>query len=239
MDLNFQVIEQDIDGQPNTIASRVFKVLRNAIVTMKLLPGNSLSEAEVAKQLDVSRQPVREAFIQLSKIGMVNIIPQKGTFVVKINCNDVENARFIREAIELALVERACTTATAENIDKMFGLITSQRESVENSDQEQFLILDDAFHYTIALSADCPYGWHIVENLKAQIDRVRYLSLPEATPNEKIVHQHLKIAEAIQKGDKEEACAAVKVHLGELLVSLPKLAEKYKDLFTENTFLQS
>ena len=235
MSFKFQTLAQnDIYSRNNSIASQVFITLRNAIVTLKLLPGNSLSEAEIAKQLQVSRQPVREAFIQLSKIGMLNIIPQKGSFVVKISERDVSNARFIREAIEVAIVRRACETATQEHFDKMLELIDEQKKAAADSDQERFLKLDDAFHHTIARSADCSYGWYIVEDLKAQMDRVRFLSLPEATPIEKIIDQHKQIVTAIQSGDEGAATNAMKKHLSELLDSLPRLAERHKEMFTKD-----
>lgn len=225
------LVLEKIHGNNTTIASNIFDTLRNAIVTMKLLPGNSISEAEVAKQLGVSRQPVREAFIQLSKIGMLNIIPQKGTFIVKICERDVENATFIREAIEVAIVQRACLTAEQEHIESIFELISRQEDVAIELDQEKFLQLDDAFHQMIAISADCLYGWNLVENLKAQMDRVRFLSLPKATPIKKIVSQHRSIAEAIQARDQGAACDAMKVHLSEILHSLPTIADEYKDMF--------
>ncbi|MGD9211921.1 MAG: GntR family transcriptional regulator [Desulfobacteraceae bacterium] len=226
------LVPEKIYGRNSSIASAVFNVLRNAIVTMKLLPGNSLSEAEVAKQMGISRQPVREAFIQLSKIGMLNIIPQKGSYIVKIKERDVENATFIRESIEVAIVQRACSFAKKEHIDQMFTMIARQEEAAAKADQERFLSLDDGFHHTIALSADCLYGWHIVENLKAQMDRVRFLSLPEATPITKIVNQHLRVAQAIKSRDKDAACGAMKIHLREILHSLPRLAAKHQDMFS-------
>lgn len=238
MKFRFEALAQnEIYGRTTSIASHVFNVLRNAIVTLKLLPGDSLSEAETAKQLGVSRQPVREAFIQLSKIGMLNILPQKGSFVVKISERDVENARFIREAIESAIVERACTRANPEQIEKIDSIISDQEHAVNTIAQERFLELDDAFHRTIACSADCLYGWHIVENLKAQMDRVRFLSLAEATPISKIVHQHRQIANAIKKGDEHAARIAMREHLSELLISMPKLAEHHRDLFTKDSCL--
>ena len=228
----------ELYGRNISIASHVFNTLRKAIITLKLLPGNSLSEADVAKQLGVSRQPVREAFIQLSKIGMLNIIPQKGTLVVKISERDVGDARFIREAIEVAIVQRACTEATQKSINKMHELIADQEKAAADSDQERFLELDDAFHRTIALSTDCLYGWHIVENLKAQMDRVRFLSLPDATPIKKVIDQHHQIAHEIQTGNQKAACAAMRTHLREILVSLPRLAEHHEDLFTKESCLK-
>ncbi len=229
------LVLEKIYGKNATIASSVFSMVRNAIVTLKLLPGNSISEAEVAKQLGVSRQPVREAFIQLSKIGMLNIIPQKGSFIVKISEADVENARFIREAIEVAIVRRACLKAKQKHIDNLFSLISEQEEAMVELDHEHYLLLDDAFHHMVALSADCLYGWDLVDNLKAQMDRVRFLSLPEATPIKKLVSQHRQIAEAIQQRNKEAASKAMKVHLSEILNSLPHLTKEYQEMFSKES----
>ena len=226
-------------GRQATIASHVFHALRDAIITLKLVPGNRLSEAEIAKQMDVSRQPVREAFIQLSKIGLLNIIPQKGTYVVKISEKDVENARFIREAIEVAVVRRAGEIANQTHVNRLLDLIAQQEKAADAHDHTGFLKLDDEFHQTIALSADCLYAWQIVENLKAQMDRVRFLSLPDATPIKKIVQQHHRIARAIAEADPRAACTEMRRHLSELQVSLPKLAEEYKDMFTKDSSIIS
>lgn len=235
MTYTFRSLEQgEIASRGNSMAAHVFNALRSAIVTLRLLPGDSLSEAEIAKQLKVSRQPVREAFIRLSKIGLLNIIPQRGTFVVKISERDVNNARFIREAIEVAIVQRACEMATKEHVRKIFRLIEDQESAASDSDQERFLQLDDAFHHAIARSADCSYGWYIVEDLKAQMDRVRFLSLPEATPLDRIISQHEEIAKAIETGDQHAAGNAMKMHLREILASLPKLAERHGDIFSKD-----
>ena len=232
MTVEWLPIAQSAPEGRSTIAMRVYRALREAIVTMRLLPGNSLSEAEVAKQMGTSRQPVREAFIKLSEIGLVDIIPQRGTYVVKISARDVENARFIREAVEVAIVQRACERATASDIAEINQLIAGQVRAAESADQQRFLQLDDGFHQAIALSADCLFGWGIVEDLKAQMDRVRFLSLPEATPIEKLIDQHRRIAAAVAARDPDEAAAAMREHLSEIISSLPKLSRRHAELFS-------
>jgi DNA-binding GntR family transcriptional regulator len=217
----------------STIAMQVYRALREAIVTMRLLPGNPLSEAEVARSMGTSRQPVREAFIKLSEIGLVDIVPQRGTYVVKISARDVDNARFMREAIEVAIARRACDMASERDIARIQQMIAAQVEAAEASDQERFLKLDDAFHQAVATSGDCLFGWGIIEDLKAQMDRVRFLSLPEATPIEKLIDQHRRIAKAIAEGDADAAGEAMRVHLSEILKSLPALAETHTELFSD------
>lgn len=216
-----------------TISGRVFRSLREAIVTLRLRPGNALSEAEVARQMGVSRQPVREAFIKLQEIGLVEIVPQKGTFIVKISSGNVSNARFIREAVEVAIARRAAEVAGPRDIGALHNLLADQKRADEAGDQEWFLELDDAFHQAIARSADCLYGWGIIEDLKAQMDRVRFLSLPEATSVDTLIAQHQSIADAIEAGDPTRAEQAMRHHLSEILTSLPRLAAAHADLFAD------
>ena len=96
-----------IDARAGSIAEQVFRTLRSSIVTMRLTPATALSEQDIAGRLKVSRQPVREAFIKLSEIGLVRVLPQRGTFVVKISAKAVTDARFVREAVECAIARRA------------------------------------------------------------------------------------------------------------------------------------
>ena len=236
MNMPFQLNALDEDSarlRQATMSYRVFEALKQAIVQLQLRPGNLLSEAEVAKQLGVSRQPVREAFIKLAEVGLVEIRPQRGTFVVLISRKEVENARFIREAVEVALARRASAEATPDAIARMRRSLDSQREAHERGDIAWFLREDEAFHHAIALSVDCERAWRLLENLKAQMDRVRYLSMPLATPVETLIDQHERILTAIESGQADDAAAAMRDHLAEILKSLPKIAAAQPELFVD------
>jgi DNA-binding GntR family transcriptional regulator len=214
-----------------TMGSRVFDTLRQAIVQLQLRPGDPLSEAEIARQLGVSRQPVREAFIKLSEIGLLEIRPQRGTFVRLISIREVENARFVREAIEVAIVRKAAHKASAADIGILESLIVDQKSVSGSGDSVAFLRLDEAFHQAIAKSSDCEDAWRVLENLKTQMDRVRFLSLPQATPLTLIIEQHAAIVRGIEARSPEQAEEAMRRHLSEILVSLPRLAAENPTLF--------
>src|SRR5437868_1302705 len=109
-----------------SMGEQVFHTLRSAIVTMRLKPGEALSEQEIARRLHVSRQPVREAFIKLSEDGLVRVVPQRGTFVMKISAQAVTNARFVREAVECAIAREAAARVTSADIKQL----TRDRKSV-------------------------------------------------------------------------------------------------------------
>lgn len=231
-DFAFRSLGSEEDRQ-GTRGNRVFDSIRHAIVQLQLRPGNLLSEAEVARQLGVSRQPVREAFIKLAEVGLVEVRPQRGTFVVLISKREVQNARFIREAVEVAVARKAAVDATPAHVRRLRGIIEDQKDAGSSGDQVGFMRLDENFHEAIAASADCDYAWRVLEGLKAQMDRVRFLSIPDATPVEKIVTQHTAIVDGIDKRSPEAAETAMRAHMAEILISLPRLATAHPELFSE------
>lgn len=148
-----------------------------------------------------------------------------------ISRREVENARFIREAIEIAVIKKATEESTPEGILAMRNLLTRQREADARSDLDEFLRLDDEFHQAIAHMASCEDAWRLVESLKAQMDRVRYLSIESATPVTTLITQHQNIVEAIEAKDPDRAETAMRVHLSEILKSLPKIVDANPELF--------
>ncbi|MEO8756727.1 MAG: GntR family transcriptional regulator [Devosia sp.] len=228
------LLEEDADSAKlGRVGTRVFDAVRAAIVQLRFRPGNLLSEAEVARQLGVSRQPVREAFIKLGEIGLVDVKPQRGTFVKLISIRQVQNVRFIREAIEVAVVRKAAHEASPGRIEELHRLLDAQSKAGAQADNVEFLRLDEAFHQALAHSAGTDYAWRVLENLKAQMDRVRYLSMPDATPFDVLVGQHAAITDAIARHSADEAESAMRVHLSEILTSLPRLAQAHPELFAD------
>ena len=217
-------------------ALRVYRDLKSAIVTLTLRPGQALSEKDIAARLGVSRQPVREAFIKLSEAGLVTVRPQRGTFVVKISTRQVTDARFVREAVEIAVARKACESMPTPALADLKQNLDAQRKAAGAARPDRFLALDEAFHRTLALGVGCDYAWRVVEEVKAQMDRVRYLSLPHATPVERLIEQHEAIAAAVEARDQAAAEAAVRLHLSEILTSLPMLERRFPDLFEPDLF---
>ncbi len=232
MNLTLPVEEPAGAGRGATVSHRVFDALRRAIVQGRLLPGNTLSEADVAKQLGVSRQPVREAFIKLAEAGLVGIRPQRGTLVLLISRREVENARFLREAIEVAIARKAALEATPAHIAVMRETLEAQREASARGDAPAFISADDALHQAIARSAECEHAWKVLDGLKVQMDRVRYLSMEEATPIPVLIAQHDAIVDAIAAGDPDKAEAAMHTHLSEILRSLPRIVAAHPEMFS-------
>lgn len=213
------------------IGAQIFRALRQAIFVGQMVPGTPLSEKEVSDMFHVSRQPVREAFIKLAEAGVLQVLPQRGTFVRKISPRRVREGRFIREAIETAVARKAAESITDDQLLQLGENLRDQRLAAKVNDTSRFLALDEAFHYSIAQSIDCIAAWETIQDIKAQMDRVRYLSLPEVSPLDLLIRQHAKIVSALRAHDPAAAEQAMRAHLREILVSLGPVAARNPDWF--------
>jgi DNA-binding GntR family transcriptional regulator len=218
-----------------SLAPQVLHVLREAIVRGDLLPGALLSEADIARQLGISRQPVRESFIKLQEAGLLSIRPQRGTVVQRISVDAVYDARFVREAVEAAVVRAAAEAMPAGLAQRLRELIAAQEQAAARADPPGFLRLDEAFHRAIAEGIGRGFAWTALEGLKAQMDRVRFLSFEGATPLPDLIRQHRAIVDGIEAGDADRAEAALRTHLREILSSLPRIVAAHPDFFEPAT----
>lgn len=211
------------------IGSQVYAFLRKSIIQTHIIPGSKLSESELATKLGVSRQPIREALIRLDNDGLLEIRPQRGTFVKRISQKHVLDVRFVREAIESDIAVDLAMTADKKVIAKLQELIEEQKRVPEDCHIE-FMELDEAFHFALAESAGKSYAWNIVQSVKAQMDRVRFLSFADFSMTT-LIPQHQAIVDAIAQGDSSLASQAMRTHLQEILKTLPSIAAKHTELF--------
>ena len=211
------------------ITPQIYAQLRDAIIRNLFAPGDRISESEIARSCDVSRQPVREAFIRLAGEGLLAILPQRGTVITKINYTDVLNARFLREAIEADIVAILADNPDANLIRELRTQLATQQGAARDRPTD-FIELDERFHRTLADAADKRGAWRRIEGLKSQMDRVRFLSLGQF-PAEKLVAQHAAVVDSIERGEMIAANAAIRSHLREVLIDLPRILAANPEFF--------
>lgn len=212
------------------VAPQIYERLRRAITTLAMLPSEALSEKELSLQLGVSRTPVREALIRLADEGLIDILPQRGSFVAPIRLRDVEEAQFIRESLEVAIVQRLARHASPRFLAEVRAGLVKQQAAVEADDRDLFLELDEAFHRSFCEEAGLSKSWRVIQSVKLQMDRVRYLSLPDPGHLRTLLAQHSAIVEAIGQGDAALAAQSMRAHLQEVLRTAQRLSEQRPDL---------
>ena len=222
------IFAEDLDPSA-TISPQIYTHLRDAIIRNRFAPGDRISESEIARGCNVSRQPVREAFIKLSSEGLLAILPQRGTVITKIGYSAVLDARFLREAIEADIVAILANDPNPAVIRELRAQLKAQA-AVVKTDPQDFIGLDERFHRTLADAAGKRSAWRLIEGLKSQMDRVRFLSLARF-PVKKLIAQHKAVVDRIEIGDPQGANAAIRGHLREVLSDLPQILAANPDFF--------
>lgn len=212
-------------------AHRLEAELRRAIVALELKPGTRLSEQEIAARHGVSRQPVREALIGLARTRLVEILPQRGTVVVKISVKKMMEARFVREAVECAVARRAAEAFDPMARQRIDDLLDLQEKTARRGDHLAFQRYDEMFHAALAEGAGCPLAWEAVGDIKAHMDRACHLTLPGAQAMLPLVGQHQAVMAAIDARDPDGAAQAMREHLTAILRALPKVEAEHPELF--------
>lgn len=212
-----------------SIAPQIHARLRDVIIRGDFSPGERISESEIARSYGVSRQPVRETFIRLAEEGLLVIRPQRGTIVTKISYSAVLDARFLREAIEADIAKILASAPDPDLIRELRAQLEDQKAVVRTNPQD-FIELDEKFHRTLADAAGKRGAWRLIEGLKSQMDRVRFLSLGHF-PVKKLIEQHRLVVERIESGDATGADAAIRHHLREVLSDLPEILDANPDFF--------
>ncbi len=215
------------------MGAQLHRILRTAIIEGDLVPGQAISEIEMSKRFSISRQPVREAFIKLGEERLIEVLPQRGTYVRKISVKGVLDARHLREIIEVSIVREVALKHDASLIKVLRHLIVKQQKT-KPGDSRSFLALDEDLHRAIALHAGREYAWRVTEGIRAQMDRVRFLSFDFATPTSQLVCEHTALVDAIESGDADLAAQCMEQHLRGILSSLPLIAEHYPEHFVDD-----
>lgn len=197
-----------------TSADFVYADLRAKIICKQLSPGTRLPEITVARQLKVSRTPVRDALRRLAAEGLVTIIPNHGAKVTQLTAEEIRGAYAVRQQLELMSVAEA----TEKKLDKktaarIMRIIANERRALIREDTETRMDLNNAFHKAIAEASKNPILVEFVENILLRTNvHALFFAQPDED-NDDNIRMHEEILQAILANDKELAEALMKNHL--------------------------
>lgn len=209
----------------------VFDHLQKAIATLELRPGDKISEADIAAQFGVSRQPVRDAFSRLQNLDLLVIRPQKATEVKRFSLREITKSRFVRASVEAEVLRRAARSVTPDGGKALDALLAKQAVVVESGDYEEFGRLDYAFHQELCKIAGVDFAFEVIAFEKASVDRLCMLSLAKEDRMPQLLEDHHAIANSIKAGDEAGAVEAGMLHLSRLDATIEAIFERNPDYF--------
>ncbi|MCV6825352.1 MULTISPECIES: GntR family transcriptional regulator [Halocynthiibacter] len=216
-----------------SVTETIYDALYRQIIELELKPGHKMSEAEIARQYDVSRQPVRDAFYRLSKQGLLLVRPQRATVVTHISVSDIKSVQFIRTALEKETVRAAAAKIDDIQADLLELMITRQVQALSRKNLSEFYQWDENFHARICEIAERPEVWDLITDVKAQADRIRFLSLNFDAGD--ALTDHNEIVTALRAHDGEAAAAVITNHLTRTESSLPRILAEHASYFKDIT----
>ncbi len=214
-----------------TSVDRVFDHLYDAIVSLRLLPGDKISEAEIAARFGISRQPVRDAFNRLENLDLLLIRPQRATEVKRFSSREIAKSRFVRAAVEAEVLRRAARVCGEADSARMQACLAQQKAAVDVVDHERFGVLDYAFHETLCQIAGVDFAFEVISTEKARVDRLCVLSLSKEDRMEELLEDHNRISQHISDHDEDAAVAAGMLHLSRLDATIEAISSKNPDYF--------
>ena len=220
-----------LDNFQGSLTDRTFLAIREAIMELNFLPGEIIRKHDICNTLGVSRSPVSEALAKLRNEGLVEVVPQSGTFVSRFSLQDIKEGAFLREAIELACIEILASNISEKQLIDLNRNLKLQKVLAETDDYQGFYQLDAEMHSMIMdftgyknLAKVTKTGW-------VQVDRARQLLLPVDGRLKKAFQEHRAVIKALEQNDVALAREKMRTHLNQLILLLTPLEKKHPHLF--------
>ena len=223
---------QPLDQFAGSLGQRVYQTLRAAILSLAYRPGEIMRKPEVCDQLGVSRSPVADAVARLAAEGLVDVIPQAGTFVARFSMAEIREGAFLREAIEVAAIERVAPSITDAQLQLLRRNLVVQAALVTDGDTAGFYAQDGAMHEMLLSFTGFRKLAMVSDTAWLHVHRARVLILPMPGRVAATLAEHRAIMAALEARDAVKAKTAVQVHLRQLLTYLEPLERDRPEFFS-------
>jgi GntR family transcriptional regulator, rspAB operon transcriptional repressor len=230
--LNFDAPTPPRKGTRGGAGDHIYTVLREAIVSLELKPGQALDKQVLADQFGVSRAPIYDAFTRLQAEALVDVVPQRGTTVSLVKMSDARENMFLRRAIEVEAVRAITRNFNGDHLESLKQNLRYQRAAVETGDAIGFHRFDLEFHAVLFEALGFERVKAFAETARLGLDRVRRL-LNSRRRQEFTLAEHQAIVDAIQECNANGAANAMGAHLDAVMKELETFAAANPELFAD------
>ena len=227
------MIKQIAVRHRNASKLNVYQTLKNAIQFLEMKPGAQIVEAELGAELGVSRTPIREALMRLADENLIEIYPQRGTYVSKIDLSLSKEMAYMRHVIETEVLLKLC-----EQKANLFNAVEDKLYlmslALKREDPIEYIIQDAEFHRTIFTYANHEMIWDVIANTRSHYVRTLVLDMSLPSSLKKSYESHQTIVECVKNGDREKLIEVLDEHHDYKVTNVDEeLMAKYPDYFKE------
>lgn len=220
-----------LERQPRmTLGELAYAKLREAILTTQIKPGTLISENELSAVIGVSRTPIREAIRRLAEERLVDVTPNQGTFVSRINRNRAVQAIFVRRTIECGALQAKGQFSEPEILGLQRSL-TQHKQALNEGDTIQAASLDDAFHAALMEACGYPEATVATRAISGDITRILFLSGADERYFASVASDHERLLEHLRNSNLESAVTLLGRHIEGFAVDQDRLQAQAAGFF--------
>ena len=227
-------MEKAPKGKPSALTDWTYQYLKKSIMNLDFKPGEQLHIEEFTEKLEVSRTPVREAFLRLATEGLLDVRPRVGYFVSEITEQDIRDLFEAREIVETRAARQAASALTEEDMEQLKNIMEVSSQAVEERDYEKFLENEVMFHEMLKKHIHNKRLLAFMESLNDLTYRERVLSTHSVKNIELTIGEHSRIADALFERDGEKAAKRMKEHLENVRQRLIELINNNPNLMSRS-----
>ena len=217
----------------SSLQAQAYEIIKNKILIDEYHPGTKISEKYLEVDLGIGRTPVREAILRLRRENLIDVIPQSGTYISKINMPDAKAAHFIRENLEVKVVAEAINLADENALEAFKNILTAQKVASNNKNIQSFFDADEQFHAEFYKLTDKTIVWEWLQQVNIHLNRFRWLRLKLAVLDWDILtNQHEALLQALIEHDTDEAVYLTSKHLHLMIDETKALLTAFPDYFS-------
>ena len=227
-------IDENLGNSNFTSASlkqKAYFALQKSILDLEFRPGQLLRKNDLCKRFGISRTPLSEAIALLVQDGLVEVVPQAGTYVARFSMEDLLEGAFIREAIEVAAIMKLAAIITEPQLSELRRNLRLQRAFIDDGDSPGFYALDAQFHAILLNSTGYKRLNRVADSAWMNVNRVRRLLLPIEGRLEATYNEHTKIYDELGQKNSAKAGEVLKNHLGQLITYVLPLEQEHPEYF--------
>ncbi len=200
--------QEFIEQAPRSLTDRAYREIEELIVTLRLTPGEVLSEAALSKQLDIGRTPIREALQRLAREGLVQILPRRGILVSDINVRNQLELLRVRRELERLMARYAAQRTTPAERNAFLALSKGMNHSAETEDEVAFMRQDRSLNLMMAKACRNEYAQKSMGLMHGLSRRFWYMHYKHVADLPLCARLHANLARAIGQGESEKAADA-------------------------------
>lgn len=214
--------------QPKSLAKIAYDKLRQSILSGEFKAGELYNEMALAKEMGISRTPVREALLELANNGLIQFLPRRGVVVTLLSEKDLEELFELREVLEKHFFLKIASSPEAFDLSILTEILEAQKTAALKQCIPEYLKANSQFHH--ALAKMCK-NKRMLDNYGTLVDQIRLLALQGMGNPMRMNHlisQHEAMIEALETGDVDLSIALLTIHLKESRLAALKGIQKYE-----------